>query len=172
MENDLSLTDIYMIQALLKKNSYEEISDLIDKPVQLIKDYADQFAKDQNKISKQSILDKKAVVKKSKQERRKKINQEKEDDKARELAIKKRKIENRRQQLQKTKRVEKFYQTRQENLLDKICVKIDHKTTVFVNPGTNIPEFKKRFLERMNKSKEILKPKKSYTEVKKFKPLK
>lgn len=75
------------------------------------------------------------------------------------------------ERLNKRKRSEISYGNKQVDLSKKISVRIDHKTTIYVDPGTDIAAEKQKYLERMRRAKLLITPK-TYTEVKKFKPLK
>lgn len=167
MRNNLSSLDKRVIQTLLRKKSFADIADIIDKPLLFVQDYILEYLEGKNIETYQQKLTNKILGKKKKQQQEK-SNKSREDDlkkhKKKTILAQEHEMQNNRR-----RRNEPVFATKQTDYSQKKLIRIDARTSVYVDPNTDVAEFRRNYIERMNKPKP--EPEKKYKEVKKFKPL-
>lgn len=171
MENEFSFLEQRIIQSLISKKSFVEIAGAIDKPVDMITHYIAKITKGKNIVTRQAKIDQKnRLVVDKKIDRAARKNKELshadfERKKTREL--KKLRIEHDCHSINKRKRIESIFKTRQPDFSKMISVRIDSKTVLQVPAGTDIETLKRNYHQRLKNSKiEAI----HYKVVKKFKP--
>lgn len=167
--NSLTTFDKSFIQLQLSKLADEDIADMLDKPVEVIREAINEItgggiikksfqqkrsdqlesliAKRKSKVvRKQKTVKQKdaAAVKKSQT-----ITIRQEEKRLKKLNDDRRKEQERLGKLYKLsrpyKQAEKVFASVNEDLSKKIAVKIDHKTTIYVKPGSDIEKIKKMY---------------------------
>jgi hypothetical protein len=148
-KNKLTIIEIRYIRALAAVKTDEELAVMIEKPVELIKA---QFAlmaglpkrpdeplpvvalaspgKKRISHAERKMIREQKKVEEKKQKREKQNLHAQEQDRLRE----------------RKKRLEReTFKTKQLDLSGTVCVKLNEKTTVWVKPGTDIEELKKKY---------------------------
>jgi hypothetical protein len=173
VENKLTNFERIFIQLQLTKLTDEEIADMLNQPVDVVHAAIDKMTG--GGIIKKSLLQKQKerlelliTKRKSKPDTRvvrkqKAIEQKEaaavkkglaaakrlEDKRLKKLNDDRRKEQERLDKLYRLskpyKQAEKVFASVNEDLSNKIAVKIDHKTTVYVKPGTDIDKIKKQY---------------------------
>lgn len=148
---ELSPVDLQTIRALLSTKTSQEISDIIEYPVEVVEAVIsdmgiseDERNEQLNKIIEARTL---AIEKKKKvpskvmlqKAEMKKLEKERAEEKKRIVSE-----EARRHQV-RTRDERKKFKTREINFSELISVKINSKTTILVKPGTDIAKIKKQY---------------------------
>lgn len=169
MENKLSITEIRYIRSLAASKTDEQLAEMLDKPMELI---SAQFALMANlpkrpgekpvvvhspkvpkapkppKPAKNTVAKVKApksvrvsrADRKLKRDREKAVKEQQNREKRSLLQDELQRLKNRKDRLEKS-----IYATRPLDLTGTVAIKLNAKTTVYVKPGTNIEELKKKY---------------------------
>jgi len=170
MENEFSLLELRLIQSMLTKKSDEEIAEIIGRPVAEVSSYTTLFVRGKEIITRQQVIDANKKKKKEKFEKKEAARKQKEWDEHTDIILKRQKVKSARAKIKKND--EPSFATRSTNYATKTLVRIDRKTSVYVDSGTDVELFRRQFLERMHKSHNNPTAHSNITPVKKFKPLK
>lgn len=161
MDNQFSITEDRILQSMIQKKTAYEISSLLDKPLDVVKEKIAAF-----------IIGKNIIPYEKKITRAQKGNADKTRKKEIEKEQKRLRL-NRENEMydQRRRRNEPAFKTKEVDYSQMISVRIDSRTILQVKAGTDVETFKKNYLERLNKARSFSMAKKD-VEVKKFKPLK
>src|SRR5688500_3377573 len=134
MPNDFSLTELRLVQSLVCKKKYQDIADLIDRPVEEVTELIEKMASQKNIVSYQQQFDNKVKEKKQKSDsikriRLKNVNADKEQ---RSKLIEKHKNQKilQQQEVARRKRAEPLFQTRSVDYSQLITIRIDRRTII------------------------------------------
>lgn len=167
MQNDLSSLDKRVIQSLLKKKSFADIAEIIDKPLNVATDYILQYLEGKNIETFQQKLTNKVEAKRKRQsEEQDKKNRKKDYDtqqRKKRLSIDQEMINNRK------RRNEPVFQTKVIDHSKMVSVRIDAKTIIQVPQGTDTNKAKENYLQRLKDSRPVQIS--TQKKVNKFKPV-
>lgn len=177
MQSDLSNIDKRIIQSLIKKISFAEIADVIDRPLEEVLNYARDYTKDKDILTKQQQIDDHNILKEKKNIERVSTKQKLTSDAERKKDFEKLQKKNRqareREMVNNRKRSrEPLFKTKIVDYSQTISVRIDAKTIIQVPHETDIKLVKENYLKRIHDSKPIAPKQRTTKEVKKFKPVK
>jgi hypothetical protein len=166
-QNIFSSLDIQFIRASLSSKTDEEIAEILDKPVALVRTRINEMTGMAGQRQTEILLKNEEASRKAHAElQAKKINRRIREQKAEEhqdkLEKEEKKERKRKERLKHSNIVEAQYVARQQrndrrkfktipiDLAKLISVKIDKKTTLFVKPGTDIKKVREQY-QKLNK---------------------
>lgn len=161
MQNEFSLLEQRIMQSLIKDRSDAEIADILERDVTGVREYTSHYARTRNISSRQSILDMREAKKNGNLLRKKQLDEKLK----KQMAAKKNHVSS-----LKRKR-EKIFKTIAIDLSKKIAVKIDNRTTVFVDPGTDTELYKREYYNKIKNSQVKHLPLSRQKTISNFKPL-
>jgi hypothetical protein len=138
-----------LVRASLTTKSDGELAALLEKPIEDVVELIDQLTGGQAAARSEQIQKQKEAEhqKRSMQNARKELIQErqaKNEKKQKEKLALANHLEKRKKELGRLEANRRF-ETKEVDLAKLISVRIDHKTHVFVKPGTNIEKIKKQY---------------------------
>lgn len=146
ISNELSFVDLRIIQSLIKKKSFLEIAEIIERPVEEIFTYVEQYIKGKNIKTYQQVLDDKASAKAKKFLSKLSSASKAKANKIRVQEMSRLHKLHENEVAQKRKKPEKTFATRAENYALKILLRINNKTSIYINPGDDPEAARKKYL--------------------------
>jgi hypothetical protein len=154
-EEKFSSLELQLIRSSLATRTDEEIAEILERPVEeirsVINDMTGEAGQRQEEILKQKEAEKQAAAIKRKMRRKKAEDhseklETREKKEKREKKEQKRKNDEHRAQLKKQESaMTRMYRTREIDLSKMKAIKIDSRTTVFVEPGDDIEKVKTKY---------------------------
>jgi len=138
--NDFSLIELRIARSLITKKSVQFISEVLNRPYEQTLDLIRNMSDSQKLIPFEKQLDNNKLKVKLKKKNQKRFDDQDRVEKKRRTA--KQLYE---QERDSKKRAGPQFKTRVINMSELVAVKIDHKTTVYVKPGTDIEATRKKY---------------------------
>lgn len=181
-KDKLTIVERRIVQLMLRKKSAVFIAEIIGRPLGLVNDCIHDFVSkdidrksfDQQQMEKVEAREMKKAKRKSEKFARSKAKRIKKKIARRVQKVNDQLEASQRGRARATaqpylKKAEKIFATRALDTTEKIAVRIDHKTIIYVDPGADIEAVKLKYKKR---DPTFLKPEKPVKYVKKFKPVK
>jgi hypothetical protein len=148
MDNSFDDVEIAIIAKELSKKTYSDIAFLIDRSVEEVTAFINQYLEGKDLVSHQQLVNQKKqarppVTRKPREKKEKK----------KELVIISRIIELPKEKLKKTRAGEIIFRTKVTDYSKMQQVKIDSKTWIFIKAGEDPHEAKQRYFNRLVESK-------------------
>lgn len=153
---DFSALDLQFISASLSSRTDEEIAEILDKPVELIRAKINDMTgmagqRQQEMVEKKRLQEAAMSVKrrskeKQAEERQQKLEKKEKREKTNKREHAQRNREHRAQLDRQQSRMTRRYATRQIDFSSLRSLRIDNKTTVFLEPGDDPEKVKEKYL--------------------------
>ena len=152
MAHEFSFLEKQLISGLLKRSTDEEIAEQLEIPVDDIIAHINQVTEGGAAQRQAAIVAKRAAAEEAAVKKvRKQLEGRQREEKAKERQAKRNKqakVEHIRKREVDTRESRRRYPNRDLKLNEKISVRIDHKTVVFVSPGADIEAIKKLYARK------------------------
>jgi hypothetical protein len=167
MENSFDEFEVNIIEKEITKKSYRDIAFLLDRSVEEVTIFINQWLEGKEITSLQQLRDQ------AKKDRPPVIRSLKRKKNKKEDPLITSRIILPDQKQKKNRAGELIYKTREVDLSKMHEVKIDRRTWIYIKPGQNEEVVKKKYLQRLADCKStFIENEKPTKEVKKFKPIK
>jgi hypothetical protein len=153
MEAEFSSLDVMVIEKEILRKTYSDIAFLIDKPVELLRDFIAEHFRDKQVLTYQQVLDQqkksRPVVKREKPATLKKIKKEQDEARGTAAAV----AWQNQTKTNRDREWKRSYKTKKVDYSKLRTVKVDNKTFIYIKPGEDPEAAKKKFLANQVKYK-------------------